>query len=35
MASAVNMDIVKKDNWDKYILKNNDKIELLQFVGGG
>jgi len=35
MACAVNMDIVKKENWDNYIPKNNDKIELLQFVGGG
>ena len=35
MASAVNMEIIKKDNWDNYILKENDKIELLQFVGGG
>ena len=35
MAVAVNMQIVKKDNWDKYILKNGDKIEALNFVGGG
>ena len=35
MACAVNMDIVKKDSWDTYIPKENDKIELLQFVGGG
>ena len=35
MAAAVNMDIVKKDNWKKFIPKENDKIELLQFVGGG
>jgi len=35
MASAVNMEIVKKDQWDKFIPQNNDKIELLQFVGGG
>ncbi|RLA81740.1 MAG: thiamine biosynthesis protein ThiS [Epsilonproteobacteria bacterium] len=35
MAAAVNMDIVKKDNWSSFIPKNNDKIELLQFVGGG
>ena len=35
MAAAVNMDIVKKDQWDKFIPKNDDKIELLQFVGGG
>ena len=35
MAAAVNMDIVKKDNWDEFKPKNEDKIELLQFVGGG
>ncbi len=35
MAAAVNMDIVKKDNWHNFIVKENDKIELLQFVGGG
>ena len=35
MAAAVNMDIVKKDQWDNFTPKNNDKIELLQFVGGG
>jgi sulfur carrier protein len=35
MAAAVNMEIVKKDNWKDYIPKNEDKIELLQFVGGG
>jgi len=35
MAVAVNMKIVKKDNWDKFILKENDKIEALNFVGGG
>ena len=35
MAAAVNMEIVKKDNWDDYNPVDNDKIELLQFVGGG
>lgn len=35
MACAVNMEIVKKENWDNYIPKENDKLELLQFVGGG
>lgn len=35
MASAVNMHIVKKENWDKYIIHHNDKVELLEFVGGG
>ena len=35
MAAAVNMNIVKKDDWNSFIPKNYDKIELLQFVGGG
>ena len=35
MACAVNMDIVKKESWSSYILKYNDTIELLNFVGGG
>lgn len=35
MACSINMNIVKKELWDTYRLKNDDKIELLQFVGGG
>ena len=35
MAAAVNMEIVKKDNWNSFRPNENDKIELLQFVGGG
>ena len=35
MAAAVNMNIIKKDDWNSFIPKNDDKIELLQFVGGG
>ncbi len=35
MAAAVNMEVVKKDDWSDFIPKENDKIELLQFVGGG
>ena len=35
MAAAVNMNIVKKDDWNNFIPENDDKIELLQFVGGG
>jgi len=35
MAVAVNMNIVKKDEWNTFIPKDGDKIELLQFVGGG
>jgi len=35
MAAAVNMEIVKQGEWNKYILKSDDKLELLDFVGGG
>ena len=35
MAAAVNMDIVKQDNWNAHKLHEGDKLELLDFVGGG
>lgn len=35
MAAAVNMEIVKQNNWDTFIINENDKLELLDFVGGG
>lgn len=35
MAAAVNMEIIKKEQWNNYIVKHDDKLELLQFVGGG
>jgi len=35
MAAAFNMNIVKKENWENYLLEENDKLELLEFVGGG
>ena len=35
MAAAVNMEIVKQDSWDKHQLQDGDKLELLDFVGGG
>jgi len=35
MAAAVNMEIIKQDAWDSYILSDGDKLELLDFVGGG
>ncbi len=31
----VNDKILKKDNLEKYILKQNDDIEILRFVSGG
>ena len=35
MAAAVNMDVVKKDVWGSFQLNENDREEILQFVGGG
>jgi sulfur carrier protein len=35
MAAAVNMNIVKQAEWSAYTLKDGDKVELLDFVGGG
>ncbi len=30
-----NQDLIKKDTWGGIILKENDSIEILRFVGGG
>ena len=35
MAAAVNMEIVKKEKWPTCKLYEDDKVELLDFVGGG
>lgn len=35
MAAAVNMNIVKQDVWSSHVLNDGDKLELLDFVGGG
>ena len=35
MAAAVNMNVVKKDIWGSFQLNENDRVEFLQFVGGG
>jgi sulfur carrier protein len=35
MAAAVNMNIVKQDVWASHVLSDGDKVELLDFVGGG
>ncbi len=35
MASAVNMEVVKKEQWQNHRLKDGDKVEFLHFVGGG
>lgn len=35
MAVAVNMNVVKKEQWHTRTLESGDKVEFLQFVGGG
>lgn len=35
MAVAVNMNVVKKDEWIIFRLQENDEVEVLNFVGGG
>lgn len=35
MAAAVNMEIVKQNSWTTHVLRDNDKLELLDFVAGG
>ncbi|MDF1874682.1 sulfur carrier protein ThiS [Sulfurimonas sp. SAG-AH-194-I05] len=35
MAAAINMNIVKQDSWVTHQLNDGDKLELLDFVGGG
>lgn len=35
VAISLNLDIVKKELWGQTILKNNDRLELLQFMSGG
>lgn len=35
MAAAVNMEIIKQDKWGTYQLCDMDRLELLDFVGGG
>ena len=35
VALSINASLVKRDTWDSTFIKENDKIELLQFMGGG
>jgi sulfur carrier protein len=35
MAAAVNMQVVKKEQWKTHELSKGDSVELLDFVGGG
>jgi hypothetical protein len=29
------MEVIKKEQWDTWKLKDGDKVEFLEFVGGG
>ena len=35
VAVEVNMNIVKKVNYEEHLLKDGDSIEIVNFVGGG
>ena len=35
MAAAINMEVVKKENWENTKISEGDKIEFLHIVGGG
>ncbi len=35
MAAAIDMNIVKKEKWRSFNIKDKSKVELLHFVGGG
>ena len=35
VALSINANLVKRDTWDSTLIRENDKIELLQFMGGG
>ncbi len=35
VAVAVNLEIIKQEQWNSYIFKENDTIECLTFMGGG
>ncbi len=35
VAVSLNSNVVKKGTWENVILKDNDRVELLQFMSGG
>lgn len=35
VAISLNANVVKKDTWSQVCLKENDRLELLQFMSGG
>jgi sulfur carrier protein len=30
-----NFDLIKKENWEEIVLREDDRLEILKFVGGG
>ena len=35
IAIELNKEIIRKDDWAKTTIRNGDRIEIVQFVGGG
>ncbi|MCI0417731.1 MAG: sulfur carrier protein ThiS [Acidobacteria bacterium] len=35
LAVEHNLQIVKRDHWNQKLLRHGDKVEIVQFVGGG
>jgi thiamine biosynthesis protein ThiS len=35
VAVELNLDIVPRDRWKDTVLRNNDRLEIVHFVGGG
>jgi thiamine biosynthesis protein ThiS len=35
VAVELNLDIVPRTEWEKIVLRNGDKLEIVHFVGGG
>ncbi len=35
IAVELNREVVRKNDWDNIVIKDEDKIEIVHFVGGG
>lgn len=35
VAVELNREVIRKNDWDATIVKNDDRIEIVHFVGGG
>ena len=35
IVAEVNLELIKKEHWQHYVLQDGDTVELLSFVGGG